>query len=246
MIVRTLLVDDNQDFLNTAKRILSRVPQIALIGTATEGNTAVATAQELKPDLIFMDLVLPGINGLEATRQIKAVLSHVKVVVLTLYDLAEYRTEALAAGVDIFLHKSELSNEWLNALVEQIMTPHKKLSVLVADDSPTIRRMVMATLAPLKADFGEASTGLEVIEQLALNSYDILTLDLNMPDMHGMEVLSFIRNSERYRQLPIIVLTTRGDDTSRHDALAAGADLYLTKPFKPEELIQAVKGLVRR
>jgi two-component system chemotaxis response regulator CheY len=110
--------------------------------------------------------------------------------------------------------------------------------VLIVDDSPTIRRMVKASLSaiPGSPSFQEAGSGLEAIEQVALRPVDLMILDLNMPDMHGMEVLTFMRSHQRYRQLPIIVLTTRGDDAARDSALAAGATAFLTKPFTPDGL----------
>jgi two-component system chemotaxis response regulator CheY len=110
--------------------------------------------------------------------------------------------------------------------------------VLIVDDSPTIRRMVKASLAPLPgpAEFVEAASGLEAIEQLALGAVDLIVLDLNMPDMHGLEVLGFVRSHQKSRVIPVIVLTTRGDDASRQAALQAGASVYLTKPFTPGAL----------
>jgi two-component system chemotaxis response regulator CheY len=110
--------------------------------------------------------------------------------------------------------------------------------ILIVDDSPTIRRMVRASLAPLaaSADFVEAASGLEAIERLALGQVALMVLDLNMPDMHGLEVLAFVRSHQKYRQLPIIVLTTRGDEASRGAAVQAGASSYLTKPFAPAAL----------
>ena len=65
------------------------------------------------------------------------------------------------------------------------------------------------------SEFDEASSGLEAIERLALSSVSLIILDLNMPDMHGMEVVEFVRKHQSYRSIPIIVLTTRGDETSR-------------------------------
>ena len=110
-------------------------------------------------------------------------------------------------------------------------------NILIVDDSPTMRRMVTASLRPLReVRFGEASSGLEAIERLALAPVDLMILDLNMPDMHGMEVIEFVRGHQAYRGIPIIVLTTRGDEASRAVALAAGATHYLTKPFDPREL----------
>jgi len=107
--------------------------------------------------------------------------------------------------------------------------------ILIVDDSPTIRRMVKASLAPLPApvDYAEAASGLEAIERLALGAVDLIVLDLNMPDMHGLEVLGFVRSHLKYRSIPVIVLTTRGDEASRQAALQGGASSYLTKPFVP-------------
>jgi two-component system chemotaxis response regulator CheY len=116
---------------------------------------------------------------------------------------------------------------------------------LIVDDSPTMRRMVMASLREVCAGgFAEAASGLEAIEQLAMGPVALMVLDLNMPDMHGLEVLKFVRGHEAFRRLPVIVLTTRGDEASRAAALAAGASLYVTKPFTPDALAGQARALV--
>jgi len=242
--IRVLIVDDSPDFVRIARRYCERVPEIELLGVAFTGEDGVQQAQAMRPDLVLLDLILPGINGVEVTRQIKALVPGAIIVLLTLYDLEEYRAEAIRAGADELIGKSELSDAWISSLAEKIMAKAERTRILVVDDSPTIRRMVVAALRPLGAEFGEAATGLEAIEQLALGAYDAMTLDLNMPDMHGMEVLQFLRSSERYRTLPVLILTTRGDEDSRLQALADGANVYLTKPFRPEALVNAVKGLL--
>ncbi len=118
-------------------------------------------------------------------------------------------------------------------------------AILVVDDSPTMRRMVMAALAPLpQVSFGQASTGLEAIEQLTLRDYDLLILDLNMPDMHGLEVLQFLTRHPRYARLPVVVLTTREDEESREAARTAGVAEYITKPFQFPELLKVVQRVL--
>ena len=105
--------------------------------------------------------------------------------------------------------------------------------------------MVAASLRTLPAaHFGEAASGLEAIERVALGPVALIILDLNMPDMHGLEVLDFLRRHQVYREIPVIVLTTRGDEASRTDALAAGASLYLTKPFAPQTLATQAHALL--
>lgn len=114
-------------------------------------------------------------------------------------------------------------------------------TILIVDDSPTMRRMVAAALAPLaETRFIEAGTGLQAIEMLAVEPVQMILLDLSMPDMHGIEVLQFLRAHAQYRQLPVIVLTTRGDAITRDTAVSAGASLYMTKPFAPAALLEAV------
>jgi len=73
---------------------------------------------------------------------------------------------------------------------------------------------------------------------------DLVVLDLNMPDVHGLEVLRFVRSHDRFRTLPVVVLTTRGDDESRTTALGEGATRYLTKPFQPTALVPEIRSLL--
>jgi two-component system chemotaxis response regulator CheY len=117
--------------------------------------------------------------------------------------------------------------------------------VLVVDDSKVMRDMIVACLRP-EADlsFTHAGSGLEAIEKLSLKGYSLLLLDLNMPDIGGIEVVEFVRSQDTLRELPIIVITTRGDDTSRQKALTAGATRFMTKPFTPETLLSEVRGLL--
>jgi len=98
--------------------------------------------------------------------------------------------------------------------------------------------MVTASLQGLdQVRFEEASNGLEAIEMLVRGPVSLMVLDLNMPDMHGLDVLKFVRSHDQYKDTPIIVLTTKYDDDSRKAALAAGASDYLTKPFQPAVLL---------
>lgn len=109
--------------------------------------------------------------------------------------------------------------------------------ILIVDDSQTIRRMVKVALAPLGLEALEAASGLEAIEQLAVAPVQLMILDLNMPDMHGLEVLGFVRAHQKFHHLPIVVLTTRDDGASRDAAMQAGATRYVTKPFQPQALL---------
>lgn len=119
-------------------------------------------------------------------------------------------------------------------------------TILVVDDSSIMRRMVMAALRAVEdVRFDQAESGLEAIERLAVAPVHLVILDLNMPDVHGLEVLRFVRSHQSFNRIPVVVLTTRGDEESRAAALQQGATVYLTKPFAPGELVPQVRRLLQ-
>ena len=119
--------------------------------------------------------------------------------------------------------------------------------ILVVDDSKVMREMIVACLRVVEDfTFTHAASGLEAIEKLALQPFDLVVLDLNMPDIGGFEVIEFIRGQHQLQSLPILVVTTRGDEGSRARALGAGASQFMTKPFAPDAILANVRAMLRR
>ena len=114
--MRVLLVDDGEEFLDVASRFLAADSSIEIIGRAHSGREALAKVIELRPDLVLIDLAMPGMNGLETTRQIKVDPLAPKVIILTLHDNREYRSVAESIGADGFVSKSELGTQLLPLL----------------------------------------------------------------------------------------------------------------------------------
>ncbi len=117
-------------------------------------------------------------------------------------------------------------------------------SVLIVDDSKVMRDMIAACLRGPDIAVIQASSGLEAIEQLSMQPFDAVVLDLNMPDIGGVEVVEFVRSQDRLRTLPIVIVTTRSDEASRTNVLRAGANRYLTKPFTPDAILAEVQALL--
>jgi two-component system chemotaxis response regulator CheY len=118
--------------------------------------------------------------------------------------------------------------------------------VLIVDDSKLMREMVAACLRHLgEVEFVFAGTGLEAIERLVLGGFDLVVLDLDMPDLGGLEVTEFVRAQSCLRALPILVVTARGDDESRARVLEAGATGFLAKPFAPQRILEQARRLLR-
>lgn len=114
--LRILLVDDSPTFLESATRFLAMDARLEIIGCVFSGGEALEQVPRLCPDLVLMDLAMPGMNGLEATRHIKAQPSAPYVVILTLNDSREYRDAALGVGADGFVTKSEIGTALLPLL----------------------------------------------------------------------------------------------------------------------------------
>jgi DNA-binding NarL/FixJ family response regulator len=106
-LCRTLLVDDSPDFLRAITSLLSAVEGIEIVGVASTGREALQRVAELEPDLVLMDLIMPEMDGLEATRRLVARPRPPRVILMTAHDDEEYRAAAGAAGADGFLFKSE-------------------------------------------------------------------------------------------------------------------------------------------
>ena len=115
--------------------------------------------------------------------------------------------------------------------------------VLVVDDEPQILRALRINLRVRSYDVDIAATGSQALEAAAKHPPDLIILDLGLPDLDGVEVIEGLRG---WTQAPIIVLSGRADSTDKVEALDAGADDYVTKPFGMEELLARMRAAVRR
>jgi len=115
-VIRTLVVDDNADFRQRVKEFLASEPEIEVVGEAADGQEAILKARELQPDLVLMDVRMPGINGISATRQLKEEMPEVKVIMLSLFDIDEYRKAALDSGASGYVVKKNLVQELIPAI----------------------------------------------------------------------------------------------------------------------------------
>jgi DNA-binding NarL/FixJ family response regulator len=121
-IIKVLLVDDNATILQQIKELITTEPGFEVIGEVMDGLEVMAKARKLKPHLVLMDVKLPGQNGLEVTRQLRAEMPELKVIMLTLFDLSIYRDVALANGAGDYVIKKKMRKELLPAIKRVMQT----------------------------------------------------------------------------------------------------------------------------
>ena len=116
--------------------------------------------------------------------------------------------------------------------------------ILIVDDSHTIRRLVTYILRKNDYIISEAEDGLDAMEKLSSIEVDLVIVDLNMPNMDGIEFVKGLRNNYYFMDTPVIMLTTTRDETMRRNALEAGVNMFLNKPVQPEILLYKVESLL--
>jgi DNA-binding response OmpR family regulator len=113
--------------------------------------------------------------------------------------------------------------------------------VLVVDDEPSVRKVIEHALQHEGLEVRTAANGAECLQAVAAESPDLVLLDVNMPVMDGFQTLRVLRENDATKDLPVIILTARGDDADVSHAWTTGVDLYLTKPLALDELLLAVR-----
>ena len=119
--------------------------------------------------------------------------------------------------------------------------------VLVVDDSATIRKMVKRTMELAGLDFGEifeASNGIEALAQLNDHPVAVMLVDINMPTMNGIQLLTRMKQNERLKDIPIVIVSTEGSKRRIEELESIGAIGYVRKPFQPEQLRDVLTPLL--
>ncbi len=117
--------------------------------------------------------------------------------------------------------------------------------ILIVEDSATMRSLIAASLEELvvPVKIVEAKSGFEALRLLPRETFDLVVTDINLPDINGLELASFMKSSDKHASIPLVIVSTEGAERDVEKGLGIGADAYLVKPFDPEALRQIVLDL---
>ena len=262
--LRVLIADDNP-----AAREILHEPLSALAGqvdVVASGKEAIAAVQQQdgsEPyDIVFMDWRMPGMDGLQASRQIKsdASLKHPPhIVLVTAFGREEIREEAERMDLDAFLVKPVTRSTIVDTLVNLFAQEGegagvvvegdtaKKLPgarILLAEDNEINQQIAVELLESEGATVKVANNGREAVEMLSKGPqpppFDLVLMDLQMPEMDGYQATAKIRSDARFTTMPIIAMTAHATAEERQRCLAAGMNDHISKPIEPRLLFETV------
>jgi two-component system, NtrC family, response regulator HydG len=233
MSKRILVIDDDRDHAESIVDILSM--RGYLVEAAFSGEAGVKVFRDEDFDIVFMDVKLPGMNGVETFFEFKKIRPGAKVMMMTGYSLEQLIAQAIENGALGVLRKPFAIAELLQVLDE--VKPRGV--VLVADDDPDFAESLKPILAHHGYQVVIASTGQEALEKAAGAGVNCLVLDLAMPLLTGMEVYRKLRESGK--SIPTIFVTGfPGEKTAALAGLRQVDNGILLKPFDPRDLIHAI------
>jgi CheY-like chemotaxis protein/anti-sigma regulatory factor (Ser/Thr protein kinase) len=200
-----LTIDDDPAVLELLERFLTKEGYRVI--TAGSGAEGLRLAAEAKPDAITLDVAMPEMDGWTVLRALKSSkdLNRIPVVIVTMTD---DMAQGFALGAAEFLVKP-VDRARLLSIVERLRPTSAPIHVLVVEDDPASREMLTRLLAGANCQVGVAANGVEALHELSQKPPDLILLDLMMPEMDGFEVVAAMQNNERWRSIPVVVITAK-------------------------------------
>lgn len=233
-----LVVDDLRNMRLTLGGILE--DEGYMVTMAEDGFQAIDAVRERHFDAIFIDIKMPGIDGVQTFREIKKIDPSVAVVMMTAYSVEELVKEALDEGAHAIIYKP-FDISMVIGIIEELLTT--KTLVLVVDDHHADRETLKAILEEKEYRVATAADGSEAIDMVRSRHYDVIFLDVRLPDMTGFETFEQVKEIDP--QAAVIMMTGYAEEELMKSAVGAGAFTYLYKPFDMEKVITMIEALSR-
>ena len=264
MAISVLLVDDSLTFLRATTQFLEAHDDIVIVGTASSGDEALSQAEKLRPQVILIDLAMPGLPGLQAIPRLRDILPEAGIIALTVMSTNSFRQAALAAGADVFIPKSTMSTDLLPAIRQVVETDRKKVAkpvpaapfpdtaasapgsqrVLIMDDNVHLRRLFGKALRTSGYEVHAAGTIQEAQNMLTKTRFDVLLCDIHMDDDHSIDLLREHADTFATSGTQVVVLS---DEAQYRDMCEeVGAGVFLEKPVAVGTLVALVDRLTAR
>ena len=236
-----LVADDNMSLVKTMSFVLQRKGYA--VTTAGDGPEAISRVKEKHFDIIFMDIKMPLMNGVEAYKAIKKVRPGAMVIMMTAYAVEDLIQEALEEGAYGIVYKPADIEKMIN-LIEEAMEVKRGGLIMVVDDDPGTRTTFRNILSRKDYKVGVAQTGEEAIAMTRQSTYDIIFIDMKLPTINGLK--TYLAIKEIQPEAVVIVITGYHEEMGElvRQALNNSAYTCLYKPLDMEEVLRLVDEIL--
>ena len=232
-----LVVDDLRSIRLTLGGILE--DQGYNVVTVDDGYQAIEVVRETHFDVVFMDIKMPGINGVQTFREVKKIDPKAAVIMMTAYSVEDLVKEALEEGAYTIVYKP-FDIDRIIALIEELL---ERTLILVVDDQFADRETLKGILEDKGYRVATARDGAEAIEMVKSRHYDIIFLDVRLPDMNGVQVFEQVKEIDHKATVIMMTGYTQEDLVKR--AVSQGAYTCIYKPFDMDKVIGLVEGIAK-
>jgi adenylate cyclase len=213
--------------------------------SAMDGSEGLRIARDRTPDLIITDIEMPKIDGYELCKAIKqgAETAHIPVLICSSLGEAQDLERGFDAGADDYVIKPVIPEELITRVRQLFLgtMPASRERILVVDDSPAQRHYVADCLARQGFEVSGAENGRIALEKALALRPQLIISDYEMPEMNGFELVHALKRDPETRNTPVIMLTSRDSKRDMAQLKAAGASVYLVKPFAQDKCIATVE-----
>ena len=231
-----LVVDDLRSMRLTLGGILEDKGHNVV--TVENGYQAIEAARKTHFDAIFMDIKMPGINGVQTFREVKKIDHESAVIMMTAYSVEDLVKEAMEEGAYAIVYKP-FDIDRIIAIIEELLD--EKTLILVVDDQFSDRETLKAILEDKGYRVATANDGAEAIEMVRSRHYDIIFLDVRLPGMDGVETFEQVKMIDP--EATVIMMTGYTEEDLVRGAINEGAYTCIYKPFDMEKVIELVEKI---
>ena len=233
-----LVVDDQIGMLETFTDILE--DKGFDVDTAEDGFQAIRKVKEQGFDIIFMDIKMPGINGVQTFREIKKINTKASVIMMTAYSVEDLVKEAIEEGAYTVIYKPFDMDKVIQTIERVLQT----VLILVVDDRLEDRETFKDILVSKGYKVTTARDGYEAIELVKKGSFDIIFIDVKMPGIDGVKTFEEVHKIRP--DIPVIMVTGYSVEELVKDAIDKGAYACIYKPLDMDKVLKIVEGVKKR
>ncbi|RLD80041.1 MAG: hypothetical protein DRJ10_07955 [Bacteroidetes bacterium] len=255
---KVILVEDKVVFRKSLIETLKTAGEVEIIGEASNGEEFLELLTSKQPDIVFMDIEMPLMDGIEATKKALAKYPSLVIIGLSMYDNESYIEKLMEVGARGYLLKESDNYEMLKTILKYPqaeiffsedlsykpdISKNKIKKLLIVDDFETNVIVMKSSLTTAGFKVIASSNPQEAYEIAAANenNFDLIIVDYRMPVMNGAELVTKLRRLPKYKKIPILMLSSETDREKKMEAKKAGATGWIKKPFQLDKFKKIVE-----